>query len=192
MYIDRFVKTIKKGEKVVDLGCGHDPYMKADVYVDFYIEDDAQREGVPINREILDTKEFVLWDLNKYPYPFKDSEFDFVIASHIAEHLDNPMSFCQEIQRIGKRGYIEAPAKFYEQLYGWDFHKWYVYAKESALVFEEINERSFLGDFVRDLYHVKKDPEFCKLHDDNISKLITSFYWEGDFPFKIISGVPDK
>ncbi len=41
-------------------------------------------------------------DLNKYPYPFRDSEFDLVEAAHIIEHLDRPFMVMKEIHRITK------------------------------------------------------------------------------------------
>lgn len=44
----------------------------------------------------------VACDLNLYPYPFEDSEFDEVLADHIIEHLDDPLDFIQEIYRISK------------------------------------------------------------------------------------------
>lgn len=138
--------------------------------VDFFEIDNSQREGASFKRPRC---KYVRWDLNRYPYPFKDKEFDFVITGHIAEHLEDPSKFCLEIQRIGKRGYIETPSKFYEEIYGWDFHKWYVYVENNFLIFENITERTFLGEYIRDLYHHKKDRKFISLHDNNIEKLIT-------------------
>jgi predicted SAM-dependent methyltransferase len=43
-------------------------------------------------------------DLNIYPYPFEDNSVDFISASHIVEHLKEPMDFFLEIQRILKVG----------------------------------------------------------------------------------------
>ncbi len=43
-------------------------------------------------------------DLNKYPYPFKENSIDFIRASHILEHLKEPMDFFVEIHRILKSG----------------------------------------------------------------------------------------
>lgn len=183
MYIHTYTDTIKRGEKVVDLGCGNDPFPKASVYVDFFEENNRERDGANFKKP--SKGKYVHWDLNQYPYPFKDKEFDFVIAAHIAEHLDDPLRFCQEIQRIGKRGYIETPNKMYELLYGWEFHKWYVNIEHDVLIFENIIDRTFIGEFIRNLYHVKQDPEFRKLHDQNIAKLITAFYWEDEFAFEI-------
>jgi len=189
MYIRDYLETIKKHERVVDLGCGDKPYPRADVYVDFFESDNSQRDGAEFKPP--DGK-YIHWDLNTYPYPFKDKEFDFVIAGHIAEHLDDPPRFCLEVQRIGKRGYIETPNKLYEEIYGWDFHKWYVYIENNYLVFENILDRTFLGKYIRTLYHEKGDAEFIRVHDSNIRNLITAFYWEKAFPFKVIYNIRQK
>lgn len=41
-------------------------------------------------------------DLNKFPYPFKDSTFDLVEATHVLEHLDRPFDVMRELHRILK------------------------------------------------------------------------------------------
>jgi SAM-dependent methyltransferase len=46
----------------------------------------------------------VVWDLEKIPWPFKDNEFDMVIASHILEHLSDTVKAFDEIHRITKNG----------------------------------------------------------------------------------------
>lgn len=43
-------------------------------------------------------------NLNVFPYPFADHEFDVVEASHIIEHLDRPFDVMKEIHRILKPG----------------------------------------------------------------------------------------
>ncbi len=43
--------------------------------------------------EVPDDKELVIGDV--LTIPFKDKEFDFLIASHIAEHIDNRLNFVQ-------------------------------------------------------------------------------------------------
>ena len=44
----------------------------------------------------------VVHDLNSFPYPFKDSEFDEVCAEHVLEHLDNVVRVIEELWRITK------------------------------------------------------------------------------------------
>ena len=41
-------------------------------------------------------------DLNKFPYPFKDNEFDEVYCSHVIEHLDDVIKTINELWRITK------------------------------------------------------------------------------------------
>ncbi|HLX11855.1 MAG TPA: class I SAM-dependent methyltransferase [Bacteroidota bacterium] len=53
-------------------------------------------------------------DLNKDPMPFEDDFFDLIIASHIIEHLANPIEFFAECARVCKPGgviYFEAPSE---------------------------------------------------------------------------------
>ena len=62
--------------------------------------------------------------------PFKDKEFDYVILSHVLEHIPNLLEFKDEVERISKAGYIELPTKLNdnivfgcdEEIYG---HKWW-------------------------------------------------------------------
>jgi len=43
-------------------------------------------------------------NLDKYPYPFKDNSVDYILASHIIEHLEDPDKFLRECHRILKKG----------------------------------------------------------------------------------------
>jgi len=42
------------------------------------------------------------YNLNKFPYPFEDNTFDYIIASHVIEHLDDPVRCIKEMHRISK------------------------------------------------------------------------------------------
>lgn len=42
----------------------------------------------------------VVHDLNVFPYPFEDSSFDEIYASHVLEHLDRPFGVMREFHRI--------------------------------------------------------------------------------------------
>jgi len=53
-------------------------------------------------------------DLNKDRIPFPDDTFDFVIASHIIEHLQDQIAFFGDCVRVCKPGgliYVEAPSE---------------------------------------------------------------------------------
>lgn len=71
--------------KILNLGSGSN-YLDGCVNVDNNIHSKAD----------------VIHNLNLYPYPFEDSEFDEILANHIIEHLDDPLDFIQEIFRISR------------------------------------------------------------------------------------------
>ena len=48
----------------------------------------------------------VIHNLNKFPYPFKEEEFDYVYCSHILEHVEDLFKALDEIERITKKGGI--------------------------------------------------------------------------------------
>lgn len=51
-----------------------------------------------------ETRPTVLHDLTEFPYPFEDSSFDLVNASHILEHLPDVVGFMNEVYRILRPG----------------------------------------------------------------------------------------
>jgi len=46
----------------------------------------------------------VIWDLNKFPWPFVDNSFSVVYAEHIIEHLNDFQKTMEEIRRISING----------------------------------------------------------------------------------------
>lgn len=42
------------------------------------------------------------YDLNKLPLPFENSSVEYILCSHLLEHLDNPSEFMLELYRICK------------------------------------------------------------------------------------------
>lgn len=75
------MESIKK----LNLGCGE---FKKEGYinVDYYSV----------------SKPDVRHNLNKFPYPFKDSRFELIEADAVLEHLNNPFNVMKEIHRICK------------------------------------------------------------------------------------------
>jgi len=44
----------------------------------------------------------VVWNLDKFPYPFKDNSVDEILLNHILEHLWYPEKVIEELWRITK------------------------------------------------------------------------------------------
>ena len=92
---------------ILDLGGGRDPWTAANTVFDIEDYSSDHRYSSPSNR-------FVQGEAGNTP--FKDKEFDFVTACHIIEHVPDPKSFCDDLMRIGKRGYIEFPTPLFDNL----------------------------------------------------------------------------
>ncbi len=76
--------------KILDLGCGNRKYTLGD--------------NVVIGIDNVKLKEVdIVHDLNKFPYPFKNNEFDLIYTSHTLEHLDNLDKVFTELIRIMKK-----------------------------------------------------------------------------------------
>jgi SAM-dependent methyltransferase len=116
--------------RVLDVGSGDCPHPRADVLVDKFNGPSQHRCGRALSR---DGRPIVIAD--GCALPFADAAFDFVIASHIAEHIEDPESFCRELARVAKRGYLETPGTLSDLLLGEEFHVWSVRRKGGELVF---------------------------------------------------------
>lgn len=124
----KFQLGFAPGDLVLDVGSGNDPHPRADVLVDKFVSDDTERQG----RLVLD-RPLVGGDLERLP--FRDKAFDFVMASHVLEHVTDPLQAVAELTRVGKRGYVETPAEFGGKLMDLPGHRWYVRLEGDVLVF---------------------------------------------------------
>jgi glycosyltransferase involved in cell wall biosynthesis len=119
--------------RVLDIGSGHQPHPRANVLLDKYTGETEHRTS-PIVLKFTD-KSFVTGDALEMP--FADKSFDFAIASHIAEHVDDPSLLCAEMSRVAKNGYLETPGPLTECLLPVPYHRWIVSMKDGVLVFRE-------------------------------------------------------
>jgi len=118
---------------VLDVGSGHKPHPRADVLADRYIQDDTERSGqlivAPIDKLLVQADGAAL--------PFARKTFDFVICSHVLEHVppESLAAFCRELDRVAKAGYIETPSKWAEWLRHAPNHRWFVSLSKGVLTF---------------------------------------------------------
>jgi SAM-dependent methyltransferase len=139
--------------RVLDLGSGHNPHPRANVIVDRYIEDTEEIAGRS-GRGVVRPTHAHLVIADGSALPFVDKAFDFVICSHVVEHVIAIDAFCQEMTRIGRRGYIETPSKLAEHLRHPSYHVWFVSARGQELCFEPALPDHPLGWFGKLFYSV--------------------------------------
>ena len=89
--------------KILDIGCGYRAHPKATVIADVQDLSNYYKE-----------RKFI--KINEKKFPFKDKEFDFVIASHVIEHVEDFEFFIKELERVSSKGYIELPSRLGDNL----------------------------------------------------------------------------
>jgi len=59
-----------------------------------------------INVDKYDIGQELIYNLEKFPYPFKDNSVSFILISHYIEHHPNILTFMKELNRICKNGAV--------------------------------------------------------------------------------------
>ena len=165
---------------VLDVGSGGRPYPRSDVLLD-RLTGAEHRCGEAM---MMDGRMAVLGDANKMP--FKDKAFDFVIASHILEHISEPEIFIAELQRVGRAGYIETPNAIFERLYPHPIHSLEVLLIDGELrIYKKSKglEDQFLG--TQRIF--KDDPAWAKFFSDAPDMFHVRYYWNDSIKYKVIN-----
>lgn len=167
---------------VLDVGCGCAPNMRSNVLADKFLLDDSERSQ-PIQ---LDGRPLVVCDARALP--FKDKAVDYVICSHLAEHLEEPEALLSELSRVARAGYVECPGRIREMFQGWEYHRWYVEARDGRLDFEEKparlhdpelhawSSRLFEQDAVFEQFFIE--------HGERLG-LLAAYDWEGRIEYTV-------
>ncbi|HLP18232.1 MAG TPA: glycosyltransferase, partial [Bacteroidota bacterium] len=122
---------IEPSWRVLDVGSGHQPNRRANVILEKYMQGTIHRTTQ--KAVVPDDKQLIIGDA--LVMPFHDHAFDFSIASHIAEHVDDPVRFCAELSRTAQSGYIETPGPLTEYLMPTMSHRWIVSRQKGGLHF---------------------------------------------------------
>jgi len=144
--------------KILDIGCGNRKFPGA-IGVD-----KVKLPGVD-----------VIYDLNQYPYPFKDNQFDLIIMNHIIEHISDVVRFLEEIYRVaapnaiikGLTPHFSSPYSFADPTHHhhFTFSTFYFFSKKSPRV-SKLRRRlnNLLGcDSIPRQYYSKVNFEVIKI-----------------------------
>jgi SAM-dependent methyltransferase len=128
MFFPEKITLIRARDKVLEIGPGASPHPRSDAFLelDFATRHDQilQRGGV-LKEANFGSKPVHYYDGGRFPY--RDDQFDYVICSHVIEHVFDPVGFLHEIFRVGTgRGYLEYPLITYEYLYDFAVHLHFV------------------------------------------------------------------
>jgi len=174
--IDSVNKKLKENPnwKVLDIGCGYTANENATVVSD--VQDLSN---------FYKNKQFV--KITEKKLPFKDNEFDFVITSHVIEHVDDFQFFISEIERISNKGYIELPTKLGDNLVfeNSNDHLWMFEYDDNSNILLASKKQEFIEPFVSVSTAKKLEKIFRQ-------SLILEIIWSDKIDYKIISNEVDQ
>ena len=166
-YIQNLLSENKQWQ-VLDIGCGYTANEYANTICDVQDLSSYYKD-----------RNFIKLENNKLP--FKDNQFDFVIASHVIEHVDNFELFIKELERVSKKGYIELPSKLEDNLVfeNKKDHLWH-------MDFDDVNLKLIISKKIQILEPILTVSTIQKLRKNFESSLIIQLFWEDKIDFQFI------
>tara|TARA_Y100001958_G_C21138059_1_gene477508 strand:+ start:279 stop:887 length:609 start_codon:yes stop_codon:yes gene_type:complete len=162
------VLSDNKNWKILDIGCGYSANEYANTICD--IQDLS---------EFYKDKNFIR--LEGESLPFENNQFDFVIASHVIEHVNNFKNFISELERVSKKGYIELPTKLEDNLVfeNKKDHLWH-------MDFDDVENKLIISEKIQFINPILTVSTIQKLRENFKSSLVLELYWENKIDYKYI------
>jgi len=104
-WLEKALKNISPGLKILDAGAGELQYKKFCEHLDYFSQDFGQYDGKG-NTEGLQTKKWdnskldIISDITKIPV--KDASFDAIMCVEVLEHIIEPIKTIEEFARLLK------------------------------------------------------------------------------------------
>lgn len=171
---------VAKSALVLEVGGGGNPYPRANILLDA-METSIER----IEQQLIRDRPLVLGICEEMP--FKDKAFDFVIASHVLEHSDDPEKFLSELMRVAKAGYIETPEGWFEKMCPFTYHRLEVSNVDGRLLIKK--KPNWKPDEISVLYEKKLagDYGFARFMRVNPDLNHMRFYWTDRINYEIVN-----
>lgn len=174
--------SIKRSDRVLEIGSGHNPHPRSNVIVDKYTDSNYHRSG---DIKTLKHQQFIQADGENLP--FRNNEFDYVICCQVLEHVDNPVQFLAEQFRVARKGFIETPSLIGEYLFPKPSHKWILHELNDTLYLVNKSAIQFncnydMGELFQ-LYLPTHSIGFKILERTHPDLITLRIEWENNFDF---------
>ncbi len=172
---------------VLDVGSGDKPHWRADVLLDRFpgVEHGGQRSGASGAR--VDRPLFVA---DAADMPFADKVFDYVVCSHVLEHVEHPDAVVAELTRVAKAGYIEVPEAASAKIVDFPSHLWWVTLEDGTVVFTAKDAAYFDPDIDRYLTVSGMRQPLADLLDKHLDHRVIELPWTGSVSCRVVGAPP--
>ena len=159
---------------ILDIGCGYGANKYASVICD--VQDLSKH---------YPNKKFVR--LLEKKLPFQDKEFDFVIASHVMEHVNDVEFFIKELERVSKKGYIELPTKLEDNLVfeNKKDHLWH-------MDFDDVDLKLLISKKIQYFEPILSVSSIKKLNKFFRKSFVLELIWENNIDYVLIDHVVEE
>lgn len=162
---------VSKTDFVIDIGGGHRPFWRADLVIEKHPFEHSLHRTQP-----MQFPDIPVIKADAIAIPVPNGGCDLIFASHILEHLPDPIRFIDEIKRCSKRVYLEFPSRYRELMFAWSFHEWLVEYDGKVLRFY----RNDLPQLFGRLFHEEYDAALGAWSEARHEHLNTSIYCSSD------------
>lgn len=179
-FADR-IKSIQPGDRVLEIGPGATPHERSDVLLEKKFDSEQHYVAQFGHAEKLVTnKKVVFYDGTVFP--FADKEFDYVICSHVLEHVEDVPQFLSEVFRVAKCGYFEYPLMYYEYLYNFDVHLNLLKYKSGVLHYL-VKSRTAINEFrpIQDFFYESLQKGHVQIINNLLEQMMEGFEWHEPF-----------
>ena len=165
-YIDNLLQN-NTTWNILDVGCGYNSNKFAKVICD--VQD--------LSNHYQD-KKFIR--LTEKKLPFKDKEFDFVIASHVIEHVEDVDFFIKELERVSIKGYIELPTMLEDNLVfeNKKDHLWH-------MDFDDVENKLLISKKIQYFEPILTVSTIKKLNEVFRTSLVLELIWEDSISYMV-------
>ena len=159
---------------ILDIGCGFGASKYANVICD--VQDLSKYYPKKTFLRLIEKK-----------LPFKDKEFDFVIASHVMEHVEDVEFFIKELQRVSKKGYIELPTMLEDNLVfeNKTDHLWH-------MDFDDVEFQLLISKKIQYFEPILTVSSIKKLNEVFRKSLVLELLWEDNIDYKVNKFIEKK
>lgn len=181
MFFPERIKGIKDGDRVLEIGPGAHPYHRSDVLLEKKFDNEEEYVRQFGNNEKLSTdKELIFYSGDRFP--FEDNSFDYVICSHVLEHVEDLEKFLSEVFRVASKGYFEYPMIYYDYLYNIDAHVNFLHFKNGKLYYA-IKKETPIYEFaaVQKFFFPQLGHGYTDTLNDLLPYYIQGFEWTSPF-----------